>query len=742
MDQEIQIPGFELLDKIGEGGRGAVYRARQLSLDRLVAIKILRPTLATDAEYTARFLQEARAAAKLSHPNIVQAIEVGEHEGVYFFVMELVEGGNLLERLQRNGVMTEGEALEVASQTSQALDFAWTQAGMIHRDIKPANILLTPDGRAKLADLGLAMRHGASPDAPGYIEGTPQYCPPEQCRGEASLDTRADLYALGATLYHLVCGGPPFDGDDPAKVMAMQITHPVEPPRFLNPGLSMEFEAMTLKLLAKDPADRFQSPAELIAEIQRMRAPQPEPPPAPSSQPPAEPVPPPPAPVVTLAPRPRLWAWLGIAAAGVVALLVLALVMAIALGPAQVSDPAEAASKSGGVLDRMTAAFARATGRSAASTNIGAAAPLPAAPLNETAWQRVRSVFRKSGPASSVAASLRASPYLSTLTQTAARLAAIWKRPVEQVVAGWKILAIQPEPPPATPLRVAVQTPPPSPPAPPPSVPPAPLTAPPVTPPTAQPPPATPAPVQPATPPIPPASPPPAAAPPPPAIPPPPQTPPSSTPPSSPPPAPVLPAPPPAPPANTNMVVASLTTAGSASTSELKRVVIRPAKAVMPPALREAAFQNAPINLEVQRVFRRKDVADASTRGVDARSNYLETTSLRIILRNMSPQAFTNVIVRWAIVKRAVGRSLTSKDICFGAEEKLEFKPIERKVIETPVVEAGGVMSTLIGRAYGEMIKGHGVQVIFGTNCVAEETVPASLKISYKNLQPVPKPAP
>jgi hypothetical protein len=126
---------------------------------------------------------------------------------------------------------------------------------------------------------------------------------------------------------------------------------------------------------------------------------------------------------------------------------------------------------------------------------------------------------------------------------------------------------------------------------------------------------------------------------------------------------------------------------------------------------------------------------------VDARSNYLEITSLRIILQNLSPQSFTNVIVRWAIVKRAVGRSFTTKDVCFGAEERLSFKPIERKIIETPVVEAGGVMSTLIGRAYGEMIKGHGVQVLVGTNCVAEEAVPSSLKISYKNLQPVPKPA-
>jgi hypothetical protein len=195
-------------------------------------------------------------------------------------------------------------------------------------------------------------------------------------------------------------------------------------------------------------------------------------------------------------------------------------------------------------------------------------------------------------------------------------------------------------------------------------------------------------------------------------------------------------------PAATNIVVAALKPVGVTSTSAVKRLFIRPSKAPKPPPLPEAALQNAPMNLEVQRVFRRKDAADASIRGMDARSNYLESMSLRIIIQNFSPQSFTNVVVRWAIVKRAVGRNPMAKDVFWGAEEKLAFKPIEKKVIETPAVEAGGVMSSMMGRAYGEMIKGHGVQVLIGTNCVAEDTVPASLKISFKNLQPVPKPAP
>ncbi|MCX6907794.1 MAG: serine/threonine-protein kinase [Verrucomicrobia bacterium] len=277
-DQPNAIPGYEILAKIGEGGRGTVYRARQLSLDRLVAVKILAPELASDAEYTSKFLQEARAAAKLSHPNIVQAIEAGVHNGIWYFVMELVESGSLHERLVNAGKFSEQETLDVARQMAEALDFAWRRAHLVHRDIKPANILLTTEGHTKLADLGLAQRHGTPAEKTGFTEGTPQYCAPEQCRGEANLDIRTDLYSLGATLYHLICGRPPFDGDNPAVVMGKQITDPPPPPLSLNPQISPALEAIILKLLAKDRAQRFQSPAELLKELDRLQTPQrPEP---------------------------------------------------------------------------------------------------------------------------------------------------------------------------------------------------------------------------------------------------------------------------------------------------------------------------------------------------------------------------------------------------------------------------------------------------------------------------------
>ena len=267
-----EIPGYEILAKIGEGGRGTVYRARQLSLDRLVAVKILSPELVSDAEYTAKFLEEARAAGKLSHPNIVQAIEAGVHNGIWYFVMELVESGSLHERLANVGKFSEAETLDIAQQMAQALDFAWRRVRLIHRDIKPANILLTADSRAKLADLGLAQRHGAPADKSGFTEGTPQYCAPEQCRGQTNLDIRTDLYALGGTLYHLICGRPTFDGDNPAVVMGKQISEQPLPPRSLNPQISPAFEAVILKLLAKDPAQRFQSPADLLKEVERLQA--------------------------------------------------------------------------------------------------------------------------------------------------------------------------------------------------------------------------------------------------------------------------------------------------------------------------------------------------------------------------------------------------------------------------------------------------------------------------------------
>ncbi|MCX6900766.1 MAG: serine/threonine-protein kinase [Verrucomicrobia bacterium] len=734
MSQEIHIPGFELLDKIGKGGRGTVYRAHQLSLDRLVAVKILGPTLATDAEYTANFLQEARAVAKLSHPNIVQAIEAGNHEGVWFFVMELVEGGSLLERLERTGPMLEPEAIEVAVQVAQALDFAWSQAGLIHRDIKPANILVTPHGQAKLADLGLAIRHGSQKEARGYIEGTPQYCAPEQCRGEPNLDTRTDLYALGATLYHLVCGRPPFDGDDPAKVMTLQITHPVEPPRFLNPNLSPEFEALILKLLAKDPADRFQSPTELMETIQQMRAPQPKPQPEP--QPTATPLVP--VAVATLAPR-RTWLRLERAAL-VVGGVTLAAAAVVVLHPEWVRSQWGTASKAQGAFHQMadtvtrltrirplpdkTAAPPSPTVQHLPATNVvpAASTQTASAPSQETMLQRVLNVFPRIRftPPSATSPTLQA-PHTNAISRLVATLTTARSRSLQQLVAPQKIPAPPPAPA-ASALLVAQLTPSPAAPA---APPPAPAATP--TPPAQ---PAPPVQAAPATAPTPAPQP---------------VTPKTTTVQPTPAPSAPSPAPPAVQPPATNLVLASLKAPDATSTSAEKQTVLQRAKLTPMPLLPEITFRNVPISMMVQRFFKRKQTAvDAAPIPIygDGRNYYLETISLRITLQNLSPQTLTNVTVRWVIAKRPVTRDLTAKNVFLGAEEKLVFKPIEQRIIETTPIEVGGVMSWFVGRASGEMIRGHGIQVMIGTNCVIEERSPSNLKISFTRYQPVPKPAP
>src|SRR5439155_27212981 len=195
-----QIPGYQLLEKLGQGAMGTVFRSRQLSMNRLVAIKVLSPKLAANPSYIERFTREAHVAAKLSHNNIVQAIDVGSAGKIQFFVMEYVEGTTIQQELDKSKVYEEREATEIVLQIAQALQHA-NKRGLIHRDIKPANIILTKDRIAKLADLGLARqtRDRAQAQAEkGLAVGTPYYISPEQIYGQEDVDCRADIYALGA----------------------------------------------------------------------------------------------------------------------------------------------------------------------------------------------------------------------------------------------------------------------------------------------------------------------------------------------------------------------------------------------------------------------------------------------------------------------------------------------------------------------------------------------------------------
>jgi serine/threonine protein kinase len=214
---------------------GAVYRANQISLERTVAVKVLTPHLAKNENYLKRFQREARAVAKLNHPNVVSGIDVGESKGCRFFVMEYVEGPTLLQLLEKDGRLDAMSATRIILQIARALDHAH-KAGLVHRDVKPANIIVTTKHNqsvAKLCDLGLAkeVTEGGADTGEGRAMGTPFYISPEQARGAADIDIRSDIYSLGATYYHAVCGRTPFTGPTPAVIMAKHLTEPVVPVR-------------------------------------------------------------------------------------------------------------------------------------------------------------------------------------------------------------------------------------------------------------------------------------------------------------------------------------------------------------------------------------------------------------------------------------------------------------------------------------------------------------------------------
>ncbi len=271
-DAKNPIPGYELLSKLGEGGMGAVYKGRQVSLDRTVAVKILSPRLAKSPGYTERFLREAHIAAKLNHANIVNVIDTGSTDKYYYMVMEYVEGTTLRQIVKEKGALGEKRALQAIVQVARAL--AWAHGhGIIHRDVKPDNIMIDVEGTVKLCDLGLARQEDAEAamlTQSGTMVGTPHYVSPEQARGERDLDGRTDIYSLGATLYHAVTGKPPFGGTSAAVVMTKHLTEQVPWPSEVNPAVSENLGLLIQKMMAKDRNDRYQTAGELIEDIQRV----------------------------------------------------------------------------------------------------------------------------------------------------------------------------------------------------------------------------------------------------------------------------------------------------------------------------------------------------------------------------------------------------------------------------------------------------------------------------------------
>ncbi|MEM7626469.1 MAG: serine/threonine-protein kinase [Planctomycetota bacterium] len=269
-----QIPGYQIIKQLGAGAMARVYLAKQISLDRMVAIKVLPQKFTNNADFVARFYAEGKAAAKLNHPNIVQAIDVGHSGEFHYFVMEFVDGRTVFEDITEKGPYSEEDAVRIGIETARALDHSHKQ-GFIHRDVKPKNIMIADsDDRAKLADMGLARavsdREAAEAEA-GKAYGTPYYISPEQIRGEIDVDARADIYSLGATLYHMVTGQVPFDGANPSTVMHKHLKNDLIPPDHLNKDLSSGISEVIEVCMAKERNKRYSSAADLLEDLQSIQ---------------------------------------------------------------------------------------------------------------------------------------------------------------------------------------------------------------------------------------------------------------------------------------------------------------------------------------------------------------------------------------------------------------------------------------------------------------------------------------
>jgi len=266
-----QFGAYEVLEELGSGGMGKVYRARNTTLDRLVALKTLSGFLSSDQAFVQRFLKEARVAARLNHPNIVQIYDFGHIEETHYIAMEYVDGQSLRKQLAM-GRFNEHDALIVARQAVRGLAVAHAQ-GIVHRDIKPDNLMLTMKGEVKIVDLGIAKRldEDQNQTQTGQAIGTPHYISPEQIKGQKNIDGRADIYSLGATLYHLVTGRAPYKGTSGALVMSMHLTAPLPDPREHEPTLSEGICRVLRKMMAKEPDERYKDMIALDQDLYRVQ---------------------------------------------------------------------------------------------------------------------------------------------------------------------------------------------------------------------------------------------------------------------------------------------------------------------------------------------------------------------------------------------------------------------------------------------------------------------------------------
>jgi tRNA A-37 threonylcarbamoyl transferase component Bud32 len=266
------ITGFDILERLGSGGMGTVFKARQVSLNRVVALKILKKTDLVDQLPLERLRREALVTARMNHPAIVKGIDLGETPRYYYFVMEYVEGPNIKTIIESKGPVPCPRAIALMIELAEALDHAFSN-GITHRDIKPSNILVTREGRAKLTDLGLAKGiRDLTVTQDGTTVGTPQYIAPEQARDSSSVDIRSDIYSLGATFYHMVTGRMPFEGETVAQVITSVLYGRTLSPREANPDVTPGADRCISKMMARKQASRYQTPRDLLDDLHKLAA--------------------------------------------------------------------------------------------------------------------------------------------------------------------------------------------------------------------------------------------------------------------------------------------------------------------------------------------------------------------------------------------------------------------------------------------------------------------------------------
>jgi len=265
-----EVPGYEILAKVGSGGTADVFRAREKATERVIALKVLKPEATKNETTRKSFIAEARLLERLRHPGLVNGFGVAKSGSLFFSRLEFIEGFTLLERLGEEQRFTEDEALRIALAVAEALRYLG-ENGVVHRDVKPGNIMLSGEGRVVLIDLGFASTEDARPSGETTV-GTPAYLSPEQARGGAAADTRSDIYSLGISLFHIVVGHLPFQGSDDRDVLRKQVMESLSSPALKGRGISPHMHYFIEKMVAKEACDRYQSWGELIDDIRGQLA--------------------------------------------------------------------------------------------------------------------------------------------------------------------------------------------------------------------------------------------------------------------------------------------------------------------------------------------------------------------------------------------------------------------------------------------------------------------------------------